>query len=74
MSSPRWEHVVTDAGHHLRLRGGNGEPIMTSEVYTDPQTVREAYYLAKRSFLTGFAYAEPRLVDERVSTGNGDTP
>jgi len=28
----RFEIVRTDAGHHVRIIGANGEPLMTSEV------------------------------------------
>lgn len=30
----RFEIVRTDAGHHVRVIGANGEPLMTSEVLT----------------------------------------
>lgn len=30
----RFEVVRTDAGHHVRVVGANGEPLMTSEVLT----------------------------------------
>lgn len=34
-----WQNVHTPAGWHLRLVGGNGEPLSTSEVLEDPDTV-----------------------------------
>lgn len=34
MSAGRFEIVHTDAGHHVRVVGANGEPLMTSEVFT----------------------------------------
>lgn len=32
--SGRFEVVRTDAGHHVRVVGANGEPLLTSEVLT----------------------------------------
>lgn len=34
MSAGRFEIVRTDAGHHVRVVGANGETLMTSEVLT----------------------------------------
>lgn len=33
----RFEVVRTNAGHHVRVIGENGEPLMTSEVLTSEQ-------------------------------------
>lgn len=45
----RWQMVVTDAGQHLRLVGGNGEIVLTQEVVEDPRTVLEALELVRRT-------------------------
>lgn len=34
MSAGRFEVVRTNAGHHVRVIGANGEPLLTSEVLT----------------------------------------
>lgn len=38
----RFVVVRTDAGFHVRLVGANGEPVLTSEAYTDVQTAVDA--------------------------------
>lgn len=62
---PRWQHVITDAGHHLRLTGANGEPILTSEVYVDGAGVADALVLARRATST-WSGQQPDLVDQRT--------
>lgn len=47
-----WEHVITDAGHHLRLKGGNGEIVLYSEVYVDPRSIENALSLVHSTCLT----------------------
>lgn len=43
MSRPgKFVVVTTDAGLHVRLVGANGEPVMTSEPYTDVRTAVDA--------------------------------
>lgn len=44
-----WQRVRTESGWHLRLIGANGEPVLTSEVYTDPRTVTNALILIYRT-------------------------
>lgn len=66
-ASPRWQHVITDAGHHLRLTGANGEPILTSEVYVDGAGVADALVLARRATST-WSGQQPDLVDQRDPT------
>lgn len=44
-----WERVRTNAGYHARLVGANGETVLTSEVYPDPDTATEAIALAART-------------------------
>lgn len=72
---PRWQHVQTDAGHHLRLVGGNGEPVLVSEVYEDPRSVLNALSVVRRSLASltaGYAAAAAgtgslvETVDERT--------
>lgn len=46
MSSPRFEIVRTDAGWHVRFRAANGEPVMTSEIYTRRQAAVNAVEIA----------------------------
>lgn len=72
MNDIHWEHVITDAGHHLRLRAANGEPVLTSEVLTGRDAVLSAWAVARRSFMNEFAYAEPELVDERTKDADHD--
>lgn len=43
MSRPgRFQVVRTDAGFHVRLVGANGEPVLTSEPYTELATAVDA--------------------------------
>lgn len=63
-----WQSVRTAAGWHLRLVGANGEPVLTTEVYTDPRQVEETLNLIRRSsqqleFDAASTVLEP--VDER---------
>lgn len=37
----RFEIVHTDAGHHVRIVGANGEPLATSEVLSSRQAAEE---------------------------------
>lgn len=64
MAEAHWEHVLTDAGHHLRLRGANGETILTSEVYEDGRSVPEALAVVRKTG-NAFSILQPELVDER---------
>lgn len=41
-----WERVHTPAGWHLRLKGANGEIVLTSETYTEKRTCNEALMVA----------------------------
>ena len=67
MNGPTWEVVTTDAGHHLRLKGGNGETVLTSEVYTETRTALNALNVVRESLNPGaFAYRDPEYVDERT--------
>lgn len=67
--TPHWQRVRTDAGWHLRLVGGNGEPVLTSEVYTDQRTVEEALRVVTQALtITDHAVtATAWLVDERTT-------
>jgi hypothetical protein len=70
MTTPQhnWQSVETNSGHHLRLKSdGNHHNIVISEVYTDAESVWEAFVTVGESFgvdvgAAGFAL-EP--VDER---------
>lgn len=66
--APRWQHVETPAGHHLRLVGGNGEIVLTSEVYTDPRQVDAALRLVRKTASSWSAH-QPERVQE-----NPDAP
>lgn len=66
----RWEHVITDAGHHLRLVGANNEIVLTSEVYQDADEVTNALQLVRKVTNTFYAH-QPRMVDERTETMEG---
>lgn len=71
MTTPaRWQHVITDAGHHLRLTGANGETVLTSEVYTDPRQVGAALAVTRRA-ASLWSVNSPDLVDERTTTRDG---
>lgn len=61
----RWEHVITDAGHHLRLVGANGEIVMTTEVYEDARSCAQAFSVAERTF-SQVVLGLPEVVDERT--------
>jgi uncharacterized protein YegP (UPF0339 family) len=41
-----WRPVQTDTGYHIQLVGGNGEVVLTSEVYSDPRSCTDAVLLA----------------------------
>lgn len=47
--SPHFALIHTNSGVHLRIDGANGEPIMTSEVYTDLYTANRAAHLVVRT-------------------------
>ena len=68
-----WERVHTDAGWHLRLKGANGEPVLTSEVYIDPRSCENALEVAIRAIGLTDVYTVSiggllADVDERAST------
>lgn len=42
MSNLNIQVVQTDSGWHLRIKGANGEKMMTSEVYTRRETAEES--------------------------------
>jgi uncharacterized protein YegP (UPF0339 family) len=53
-----WQRVHTDSGWHLRLVGANGEPVLTSEKYTQRSTATEALSVVLNSvtpFFEGIA-------------------
>lgn len=67
---PRFEIVRTDAGHHARLRAGNGEVVWVTEVYTRRAPAQNAVGVLARVFRSPTDYApagvEVRDVDERT--------
>lgn len=59
----------TDAGHHALIVGGNGEPVLTSEVHPDVRDAEHAIDVAIEAVATIFTGAETapvRRVDERT--------
>lgn len=44
-----YEKVITDEGWHVRIMGANGEPVFTSEPYTEEGTANEAIKFAQRT-------------------------
>lgn len=59
----KWERVRTDAGWHLRLKGANGETVVTSEVYNDASTVTEAMHIVMRAVDFGSFSDNISLID-----------
>lgn len=72
MAQPgKWERVRTDAGWHLRLKGANGEIVVTSETYNDARQVAEALGLIVRTASSVmFSTEGPGItdVDERTQS------
>lgn len=62
-----WFPVQTDNGWHLRLVGANGEPVLTSEVYTDKRQVDGAIALVAKTP----PFLGP-VIDERAKEGSAD--
>jgi uncharacterized protein YegP (UPF0339 family) len=60
----RFEVVRTDEGWHARVKGANGEIVMSSEVYTTEETARDAVLLVKRLN----RYSRVTMVDKRSAT------
>ena len=58
--SPHWVTVRTDSGWHVRLIGGNGEPILTSEPYTDRRSADRAITIAKVAQDSAFLEVDER--------------
>lgn len=50
MSAPRFEVVVTNAGHHARSIAANGQVVLTSEVYTRREAARNAIRITAQLF------------------------
>lgn len=48
-----YEKALTDAGWHVRIMGANGEPVFTSEPYTEEQAADEAIKFAQRTANAG---------------------
>ena len=66
----RFELVITDAGPHLRVVGGNGEPVSSTQLYRPgPSAARHAIKVI------GGAGDDARglTVDERTAAPGGGT-
>lgn len=62
--------VSTDAGHHVRIRGANGEPIAATEVHPDIRDAENAVHVIARAFgvtLTQFDRDRVAFFDGTVS-------
>lgn len=46
----RYQIVRTNAGHHQRLIGGNGEPVSTTEVHPDSRDALSSIAVAAEAF------------------------
>lgn len=63
-----FEKVATDAGWHVRITGANGEPVFSSEVYTEEKTADEAIRFVARSCHVPVGVLRITLSDERTVT------
>jgi uncharacterized protein YegP (UPF0339 family) len=45
----KWRGIRTTAGVHLQLKGANGEPVLTSEVYENDESLQVALDLVGRT-------------------------
>lgn len=72
MSGPgRFQVVTTDAGLHVRLVGGNGEPVVTSEVHPDVRTAVDAIGVVCEAVDALRAHVNSiEEVDERTAGGD----
>jgi uncharacterized protein YegP (UPF0339 family) len=63
----RFEVVATDAGPHLRVVGGNGEPVAATEVYSDERDAVHAVSVIMEAIEALNSGAETiHFVDERT--------
>jgi uncharacterized protein YegP (UPF0339 family) len=65
--SASFQIVRTHAGWHTRLRGGNHQPVLTSEPYTRKRAAYRAIEVAREAFHdAGATVYEVEEVDERA--------
>ncbi|MET1062192.1 MAG: YegP family protein [Aeromicrobium sp.] len=50
MTAPRFEIVVTNAGHHARSIAANGQVVLTSETYSRREAARNAIRITAQLF------------------------